>query len=83
MLSEKVFAIEFITFAFDGALWAGRAAVISEAEMLRGNMTLPFILRAECAGTASEGESTGEWSSMCSSDVFPEGGRVFEGCMAA
>lgn len=54
MLSEEILAVKLISLTFGGALWARRAAVICEAEMLRGNVTLPLVLGAEGAGAARE-----------------------------
>ena len=83
MLGEEVPAIEFVALTFDGTLRAGRTAVVCKAEMLRCDVTLPFVLGTEGAGTAGEGEGTGKWPGMCCCNVFPERRRVLEWGMAA
>jgi hypothetical protein len=81
MLGEEVFTVEFVAFAFDCALRTRRAAVVREAEMLGGDVAFPFVLGAEGAGAAGEGEGAREWASMSCSNMLSEGRRIFEWCV--
>ena len=83
MLSEKIFPVEFVAFAFDCTLWAGRTAVVCQAEMLRCDVAFPFVLGAEGASTAGEREGAGKRSGMRCSNVLAERGRVLERGVAA
>jgi hypothetical protein len=72
MLCEEIFAVELVAFTLNRALRTRRTAVKCKAEMLRCDVTLPFVLRAERASTAGEGEGAWEWSGMSGGDVFSE-----------
>lgn len=72
MLSEEIFAVEFIAFAFDRALRAGRAAIIRQTKVLGGYMALPLVLGTERAGAAGKGEGAGEGSGVCCCNVLAE-----------
>jgi hypothetical protein len=54
MLGEEILAVKFITFALYCALGTGGTAVISQAEMLGGDVALPFVFRAKRARATSE-----------------------------
>jgi hypothetical protein len=44
VLREQVFSVELISFTVCGALRTRRAAVVLQAQMLRSNVSLPFVL---------------------------------------
>lgn len=72
VLGEEIFAVEFVPFAFYGALRAGRTAIVCQAKMLRSYMPFPLIFRPKCTCAAGKGKCTGERACMRSGDVFAE-----------
>ena len=71
VLGEEILAVELVSFALDGALGAARAAVEGQTQMLRGDVALPFVLGAESARAACEGEGAGERARVGGGDVLP------------
>jgi hypothetical protein len=84
VLGKQILAVEFVAFPVGAAgLGAGGAAVELQAEVLGGDVALPFVFGAEGACAAREREGTGKGASVCGCDVLAEGGGVFEGRVAA
>lgn len=83
VLREQILAVEFTPLAVDGAIRARRAPVILQAQMLRGNVSLPLVFGAKRACAASERKGTWERPRMRGSDMLAQRRKVLERGMAA
>lgn len=78
VLRKQILSVKLVAFAVSRGARADRAAVKLQAQVLRGNVSLPFILGPKRARAAAKMESAWKRSGVRRGNVFAQRGRIFK-----